>query len=692
MPNLLPALVAVLLLAAPLSADRSQADKLLSGNRFPEAEAAYRALLPDATGAEAAEINNRLGMTLLRQYKCAEAVEVFQRVIDSDAAPSDVLAGTWLNMGTCYHYLKQFEKAIECYAAMEKVDGATPDNRAGARTRAGYAYGKLEKTDDAVAAFVSILEVEGANPFWYQMGLVHAGTTRQKQRRYAEAADYYRQALTYGDNGHAGEQARNRLEECIAATEADPGFYIAPYVSLVSPTEATIFWISNDDVSAGSVTLGSGQTQTAVVKQMLDRNRYRQSATFTDLSPYTLYEYTVTCAGRTMTGAFHTARAEPGPVRFVVLGDTQGGPHYHEKLAPLIAAEQPDFVLHVGDCVELGERWDEWKIQMFDPGLPYLSKAPIWVARGNHDGGPYFNIIFGREDADWQSFTFGDLHVIVLNSTYYMGKRGSEGQYAWLTEQFEQSTAKWQVVGLHHGLFHTANGDTLVGQSNFRPLIEKHAPDMVFNGHYHKYSRQLPIGIPGQKPLINVVTGGGGGGNGTPSMPSPIVAAVYESFHYTLVEIDGDTCNLTAKDIEGNTFDQYTLIKTGDRFQDEVMQKAVAPDLVRDVRLIYHDLKFPHYNRLDLTGQWTGQTVILDRNILDLSTVPAGARLIVEAAPDTKWTVPRQSLDLPAGELTFKATAPEDEKLPLLVTLNVEHEGRAFEPWTTDVSLRKLTD
>ena len=681
--------------------DESQGNPLLGRHRYAEAEAAYREELPRLTGADAADVQFQIAVTLQRRYLNDRSIEEYLKVAQHDGADAPLRARALLAVGQNHQQRQRYDEALAAYTNTDRAQGALPETRALSRLFAAYTWNKMGERDKAIEMLESVTEIPLRNPTTHQQALLSAGKIRQEQRRYAEAGEWYRKALALGEKTHVGTFARNGEIECRTALTGEPTFFFAPYVSLVSSTEATLFWVSREGVPAGRVTLTDPEGRTidalATLVPIADRDEQRQTVQLTGLAPYTLYRYTADSTApdgsvRTAAGYFHTARDQPGPTRFVTIGDTQTGWEHHAKIAPLVAAEKPDFVLHVGDCVDDGPSWDQWKVQMFDPGRPYLSQAPVWVARGNHDGGPYFPIIFGREQHPWISFTFGDLHVMILESTFSMGVESGSRQLAWLDEQFQSSTSQWSLIALHHCLFHTATGDTLVGQTNFRPLIEKYAPDLVLNGHYHKYSRQLPTGLPGKKPLINIVTGGAGGGNGTPSTRSPIVEHSYESFHYCLFEIDGNRLSLTAKDIEGQVIDRMTLVKQNGLFQDEVQARSVDPATFAAMRLIYDELKFPNYARVDWTGQLVtaeGKSrVRLDRNVLEFSRLPADTMLVVEAPPESKWTVPSQTLNLSRGELEFAATPPAETRVPLRIIANVRLGDRLFVPREFTVTLR----
>jgi tetratricopeptide (TPR) repeat protein/predicted phosphodiesterase len=699
--RIVPSLIFTLLLAALAAGaqELSPGEKFMGQHRYKEAIAAFREELKSLKGEAAARLQFRIGTALKYLYASDESIAEFEKVLEHKDAPEALRAEAWLRIGQNHQYKTRFDQALDAYRRADEAPGAPPSVRAEARLSAGWTYGKRNETEKSIAALLSVTEVElpRGHRGLHQTALTTAGKLRQKERRYEEAIEYYQRALAVARTGTLADFAENGLIECQTSLTAAPEFYIAPYVSLVSAKEATVFWVSRKGVPAGHLALtADGETRKveATLKPLADLDDQRQTVRLTGLKPYTLYRYEAHSGERTATGYFHTARDKPGPIRFVVMGDTQTGWRHHQQLAPLIAGENPDFVLHLGDCVDAGEQWEQWKLQMFDAGAPYLQKAPLWVARGNHDGGPYFPILFGRENNPWIGFQFGDLRVLVLESTYSMGVTSGVKQLAWLEEEFRANSGQWTIVTMHHSLFHTATGDTLVGQSNFRPLIEKCSPDFVFNGHYHKYSRQLPIGLPGQKPLINIVSGGAGGGNTTPSTPSPIVEKVYESFHYCVFQLEGDRMAMEAKDIHGQVFDRMTWRKNDGRFQDEVMAKTIAPEIATAIRTIYNDLKFPSYARTDLTGARSlsdgVSLVTLDRNVLDFGKLPPDTMLVIEAAPDTAWKVPRQELNLSRGQLTFEATPPTVTVVgtPLRVMVNVKLGDRLFEPHLFTVTLR----
>ena len=679
-----------------LEQDQLTADKLMAASRFDEAARIYERVLSRLEGEQAYLTGYRIGYTLHRRGRYDEAIERYKKTMAIPGVPGSFRAKLQLQIGRCLQLSGGLEEALSAYVAVEAIKGVEPAARAGARLAAGYTHNKIGRKGKAYQSFIGVTEVTGAPKWFHQAAFVATGDLLQAQRRYEEALSFHEKAVALGASSGWGRRALNRATECRAVIDADAPFFIAPYVSLVSATEATIFWISLEGVEAGSVVVRNGDEEfcaDATVKRMVDREANRQAVRLEGLRPYTLYEYEVTSGGKVARGSFRTARDKPGPVRFVAYGDTQTGWQIHSQLALAIAAERPDFVLHVGDCVEKGSRWDEWKVQFFDPGKPFMQKSPIWVARGNHDDGRYFPVLFGREGAMWQSFTFGDVHVMVLESTWGLGGQRGEKQLAWLERQIKSSDAKWKIIALHHPMFHTANGDRLMGQKKFRPLVERLDADLVINGHYHVYTRLLPIGESGRKPVINITTGGGGGMVNPNTTVTPIAEKEAGVHHYCTFQIEGDRLDMIVRDIDGGVIDRMTLIKRSDTFQPEVLAKAVDSATAKAIHMVYNDLQHPASHRHHLTGQLIDaggkMRVVLDRNILDISKLPAQTRLIVGADTKTKWIVETQSLDLSSGELAFNVSWSGDAESkpgPLWIVLTLKVAQRVFEPRAFNVT------
>ena len=88
-----------------------------------------------------------------------------------------------------------------------------------------------------------------------------------------------------------------------------------------------------------------------------------------------------------------------------------------------------------------------------------------------------------------------------------------EAQLAWLDAGLSASTARWQVIALHHPIyspdrrrfwiFPRRGADPRL-RAQLEPLLVQHGVDVVFQGHQHLYARLRP-----QRGVRYIVTGGG---------------------------------------------------------------------------------------------------------------------------------------------------------------------------------------
>jgi hypothetical protein len=150
----------------------------------------------------------------------------------------------------------------------------------------------------------------------------------------------------------------------------------------------------------------------------------------TGLEPATRYEFTVEDAAGAVVdrGDFDTRGVDDGhPVRFAVFGDSGGQPVWlgmqrsplfavvplHEwlptpapprRIAELVHAADPDFVLHMGDVVYPAGSQEGYRTGFFRPFANLMRHAPVFPVLGNHDlmadGGDPFHANFVVPDSD----------------------------------------------------------------------------------------------------------------------------------------------------------------------------------------------------------------------------------------------------------------------------------------------------
>lgn len=289
----------------------------------------------------------------------------------------------------------------------------------------------------------------------------------------------------------------------------------------------------------------------------------------TGLEPFTRYWYRVRFADFAMAPyEFLTARApdDDGRIELIMFADNQDGPAAFRRLARQMEGYDPDFMLHGGDVVQNGTRWD-YRETFFAPYFGLGNRAAILMGPGNHE--TYSSGIFTSAAARalWEEYVdqpndehcfgvrWGALFVMVIDTE--LPHEFGTPQYACIEshlESVESQTATFRVA-----LFHRAPliefWDSVAGEPStvtffgfemdapdvrefLAPLFERHRVQLVFNGHNHLYQfvRQWPR-------FTAWVTSGGGGGTLESGIPesrvndwSPFVEEqIFGRYHFLRV-------------------------------------------------------------------------------------------------------------------------------------------------------------
>ncbi len=437
-----------------------------------------------------------------------------------------------------------------------------------------------------------------------------------------------------------------------AAAPDTSAFLVAPHVSSVTSDSARLVWASVPGLEAGTLRIDGG-TLKAEIKPLDDRSDLLHEVDLKGLKPGTRYAYTAECGGSTAQGAFTTARTDSAPFRFVVYGDTRTNPDLHREIADAIAKERPDFVVHTGDLVANGDRWELWNKEFFLPAEAFLRECAFWPCRGNHEGSGelYRDLFAAPNDGIYYSFDWGNVHVAVLDN--YQRGDDRQAMLDWFKKDLSGDKAEWTLVVDHEPTFNIGGHASTWGREDFLPVMYEHGVDFALGGHSHLYERFLPIAPPGKKPIIFVVTGGGGAPT-YPAVPSPILAGGVgdAEIHYCVFEVDGDRMTMTAKRPDGSVIDHLTLVKKDGAYQPEVMAQTVNYDEAVALEFVFARAK------VELPSMPApGQTV---QATLALPDLPKGSVLTVGPASDgCEWAVPEQRAEAVEGGYRFGVTAPQ---------------------------------
>lgn len=237
---------------------------------------------------------------------------------------------------------------------------------------------------------------------------------------------------------------------------------------------------------------------------------FPMAARLEGLEPAQVYCYRLEDAtGRLTSGAPLRTAPSPGrgaEVRFVAFGDSGSGSAAQQAVARRIGEVPVDLILHLGDLAYRRGTHEQLQDHFFQVYAPYLTRAPVYPAAGNHDvmsarGEPFRDAFVLPGDESWYSFDWGDVHFVALDTT----RIGAE-QEAWLERDLTATRQPWIIVFGHHPPFSSSNrGPSRAFRERFVPILERHRVDLVLSGHEHHYERTRPIAG-----VVYVVSGGGG--------------------------------------------------------------------------------------------------------------------------------------------------------------------------------------
>jgi len=188
------------------------------------------------------------------------------------------------------------------------------------------------------------------------------------------------------------------------------------------------------------------------------------------------------------------------PLRFVVLGDTRSNMKIFSEIIELTNSLKPDFIIHVGDIIEKGEKTEYIKI------LPYFDRfeSPLLVVPGNHEISKStktlknFENYFGARE---MSFELCGLRFILAdNSGGYLSKT----QLSAIEKNLKSD--KIRMIFMHSPPNppwpkHTFKN----GAKELVNIIKTTGCEYAFFGHVHGYDHRMI----GEK-CHGYITGGGG--------------------------------------------------------------------------------------------------------------------------------------------------------------------------------------
>ena len=365
---------------------------------------------------------------------------------------------------------------------------------------------------------------------------------------------------------------------------------------------------------------------------------YWHEVTLTNLQPGTTYYFRVGGPGGWSQEYKFRTIAYNQTLRIVVTGDSRRpwGEGYELKVHPesmsnfpwsriwlsqAIANEDPDAVIIVGDLVNRGNLWRDWKEWFEDVTDNLVTKdgriIPIIAIIGNHEMGSYPNVestyewfkgLFANPGNElWFSLDFPYTHITALATTggcvatwWEPMLKEAQEQVSFLEQDLSSTTAKWKIVAFHvpwYNCFDSGTGyPSEILLKYWAPIIEKYNTTLVFTGHVHNYMRSWPLRtveikeVQVDKPWTKVgyryvyelkhsseegTTYVVVGTFGAPTDPyekdgacriRDFMAQAWARHMYVLLEINATNIHYVAKDARGNILDEVTFPYTVEEF------------------------------------------------------------------------------------------------------------------------------
>jgi acid phosphatase type 7 len=454
-----------------------------------------------------------------------------------------------------------------------------------------------------------------------------------------------------------------------------PNILLGPYVTAVSETSARVLWVADPNAEAPRFSAAASSSLVPAFKLVPVKaevttspipgwREVLHSASLTGLRGGDSCMYTIRDSKGIAGGHFTTALpagAQPpfDRFRFLVYGDTRSFPDRHRAVAEAAGREQPfAFTLNTGDFTANGTTLALWKQEFFDPAGELLRRTPIWPVRGNHepDANLYAALFEGLPHGGlYYSFDFGNAHFVMLDSGGLEDRPADPAMLDWLEKDLSATRAEWKFAVYHRPSADTAAGGKTWGRRDVWPILERHGVDMIFSGHSHVYERFRPVGSPGGKPMIQIVSGGGG----APTYevkPSPILEVGYDGTHYCMLELAGADLRMTVKSPDGNVIDRLSLSHQGSAFDPETMARTMTAPEAWEIAYILTGFT-TRFAEAPSAG--TPVAVVVPGNIF-----PNGSTVQIAPLTENPWAIQPTQL-MPADEdLQLMVTPPKGFVLP----------------------------
>jgi len=308
------------------------------------------------------------------------------------------------------------------------------------------------------------------------------------------------------------------------------------------------------------------------------RTAYIHKVWLEDLEAGQVYRYRVTGPEvRSRAHRFRTAPVDTDKVRFIVYGDSRSNPRTHRKLVELMIKKKADFVVNCGDLVSSGSKYEQWGPQHFEPVKGLAERTPVYIAKGNHEGGSgnYEKLLIPQGQKNSYAFDYGPVHYFCLDNV--SRGQGTKERLESIVRDAKGSGAEWKFVSYHIPSLNFGGHHSTWGRPDALPRLAEAGIDFVLTGHSHQYERFRPVepadGTGGS--YVTYITTGGGGASLSEVEPTEQHACADRVHHFCLFEIKGNKLKMKVFNLEGKVIDHLEITKSKGGLNKEYLQTAV---------------------------------------------------------------------------------------------------------------------
>lgn len=297
-----------------------------------------------------------------------------------------------------------------------------------------------------------------------------------------------------------------------------------------------------------------------------------------DLEPGRFYDYRVTGPDfEDNIYRFRTVPENTDEVRFIVYGDSRTRPSVHRKLVKLMKNQKVDFVVHCGDLVTKGDKYEQWGPQYFEPLKGLAESVPVYIAKGNHEGnnGNFEKLLIPKGQKNSFGFDYGPVHYFFADNVTERLK--DDVQLKLIIADAGASDAKWKFVSYHVPSVNFGGHWSAWEYPNALPGLAGAGVDFVLAGHSHLYERFRPVAPPdgADGSYVTYITTGGGGVSMSDIMPNVYHAVAKKKHHFCLFDIKGNKLTMDTIGIDGRVIDHIEVIKNAGRLDKKYLRSAI---------------------------------------------------------------------------------------------------------------------